>query len=95
MPISGQGDDDYVRFKVQTVGTKDPVSNYVDVTPRPDFSAERGSVLHGQFTTPGGHEALRPGSVEEEEQEDEYRPDYTDQVSSFAVLTKIYEASCA
>ena len=70
---------------MQTVATKDPVSNHVDVTPRPDFGVERGNVLHGQFTTPGGHEALRPGAVEEEEEDsgDEYRPDYTDQVSSF------------
>ena len=66
---------------MQTVATKDPVSNRVDVTPRPDFG---GNVLHGQFTTPGGHEALRPPeAVEEEEEDEEYRPDYTDQVSSF------------
>ena len=80
--VSGQGADDHVRFVVQTVATKDPVSNHVDVTPRPDFGVEGGNVLHGQFTTPGGHEALRPGAVEEDDG-DEYRPDYTDQVSSF------------
>ena len=40
----------------------------------PDFG---GSVLHGQFTTPGGdREAAAEGEGEEE-----YRPDYTDQVS--------------
>ena len=44
-------------------------------------------MLHGQFTTPGGggREASGPGAVAaaEGEGEEEYRPDYTDQVSSF------------
>ena len=41
--ISGQGADEYVRFKVQPVGTKDPVSvsNHVDVTPGPGVQFNR------------------------------------------------------
>ena len=42
--LSGQGADEYVRFKVQPVGgTKDPVSvsNYVDVTPGPGVQFNR------------------------------------------------------
>ena len=83
--ILGQGDDDHVRFIVQSVATKEPVSNRVDATPRPDNSAEQGHVLLGQFTTARGRgEALRPAAAaaaeEEEDHADEYRPDYSDQL---------------
>ena len=80
---SGQGDDDHVRFIVQSVATKEPVSSRVDATPRPDFGAEQGHVLLGQFTTPGGRAEASPpaaAAVAEEEDHggDEYRPDYAD-----------------